>query len=170
MKKLAILCFSLLGFSQLYAQKFAFVDTDYILNNIPTYKAAQDQLDNYSQDWQKEVEAKFGEIESLYKTYQAEKVLLTEEMKSKREQEIVGMEKSARELQKKYFGQDGELFKKREELIKPIQDEIYNAVKEIAAEGGFAGIFDTSAGDNILFSDPKYDKSDQVLEKLGYKK
>jgi outer membrane protein len=170
MKKLAILCLSLLGFGQLYAQKFAFVDTEYILNNIPSYKAAQDQLDKYSQDWQKEVEGKYTEIEDLYKKYQAEKVLLTEEMKSKREEEIVAREKTAKELQKKYFGQDGDLFKKREELVKPIQDEIYNAVKEIAAEGGYAGIFDTSAGDNILFSDPKYDKSDQVLEKLGYKK
>ena len=169
MKKLIVLFFSLMGISA-FAQKFAFIDSDYILNNIPTYKAAQDQLDKYSQDWQKEVDAKYAEIDDMYKKYIAEKVLLTDDMKSKREQEIVNKEKSVKDLQQKYFGKNGDLFKKREELIKPIQDEIYNAVKEIAADGGFAVIFDTANGGNILFSDPKYDKSDQVLEKLGYKK
>ncbi|NMB72198.1 MAG: OmpH family outer membrane protein, partial [Bacteroidales bacterium] len=116
------------------------------------------------------IEAKYAEIDNMYKKYQAEKVLLTDEMKNKREEEIVTKEKEVKDLQKKYFGQDGALFKKREELIKPIQDEIYNAIKEIAAEGGFAVIFDTSADATIIYSDPKYDKSDQVLQKLGYKK
>lgn len=169
MKKILLLCISLIGFSA-FAQKFAFIDSDYILNNIPTYKAAQDQLDKYSQDWQKEIETKYTEIDDMYKKYQSEKVLLTEDMKSKREEEIMNKEKAVKDLQNKYFGKDGELFKKREELIKPIQDEVYNAVKEIAAEGGFAVIFDTASGDNIMYSDPKYDKSDQVLQKLGYKK
>jgi len=169
MKKLFVIFISLLSLS-CYAQKFAFIDSEYILNNIPTYKAAQDELDKYSQQWQKEVEGKYAEIDDMYKKYQAEKVLLTEDMKSKREEEIVTKEKAVKELQKKYFGKDGDLFKKREELVKPIQDEIYTAVKEIAADGGFSVVFDTSSGGNIMFSDAKYDKSDQVLQKLGYKK
>jgi len=169
MKKIIAILLIAAGFSTTYAQKFAFVDTEYILNNIPAYKAAQDQLDKYSSDLQKEVEAKYAEIDDMYKKYQAEKVLLSDDMKTKRENEIVNKEKEVKDLQKKYFGDNGDIFKKREELIKPIQDEIYNAVKEIAAEGGYAAIFDTSAGATILFSDPKYDKSDQVLQKLGYK-
>ena len=169
MKKLLVILISLFSLNS-YAQKFAFIDSEYILNNIPTYKAAQDELDKYSQQWQKEVEAKYAEIDEMYKKYQAEKVLLTEDMKSKREEEIVVKEKAVKDLQKKYFGKDGDLFKKRESLVKPIQDEIYTAVKDIAADGGFAIVFDTSNGANIMFSDPKYDKSDQVLQKLGYKK
>ncbi len=169
MKKLLVILISLFSLNS-YAQKFAFIDSEYILNNIPTYKAAQDELDKYSQQWQKEVEAKYAEIDEMYKKYQAEKVLLTEDMKSKREEEIVVKEKAVKDLQKKYFGKDGDLFKKRESLVKPIQDEIYTAVKDIAADGGFAVVFDTSNGGNIMFSDPKYDKSDQVLQKLGYKK
>ena len=169
MKKLIVIFISLFSLST-FAQKFAFIDSEYILNNIPTYKAAQDELDKYSQQWQKEVEGKYAEIDDMYKKYQAEKVLLTDDMKSKREGEIVAKEKVVKELQKKYFGKDGDLFKKREELVKPIQDEIYTAVKEIAADGGFSVVFDTSSGGNIMYSDPKYDKSDQVLQKLGYKK
>lgn len=169
MKKLIVIFISLFSLSA-FAQKFAFIDSEYILNNIPTYKAAQDELDKYSQQWQKEVEGKYAEIDDMYKKYQAEKVLLTDDMKSKREGEIVTKEKAVKELQKKYFGKDGDLFKKREELVKPIQDEIYTAVKEIAADGGFSVVFDTSSGGNIMYSDPKYDKSDQVLQKLGYKK
>jgi outer membrane protein len=169
MKKLLVIFISLFSLS-CFAQKFAFIDSEYILNNIPTYKAAQDELDKYSQQWQKEVEGKYAEIDDMYKKYQAEKVLLTEDMKTKREEEIVVKEKAVKDLQKKYFGKDGDLFKKREELVKPIQDEIYNAVKEIAADGGFAAVFDTSSGGNIMYSDAKFDKSDQVLQKLGYKK
>lgn len=170
MKRIVAIILMMASFGLTYAQKYAFVDTEYILNNIPSYKVAQDQLDKYSAELQKEIEAKYAEIDNMYKKYQAEKVLLTDEMRNKREDEIVTKEKEVKELQKKYFGQDGALFKKREELIKPIQDEIYNAIKEIAAEGGFAAIFDTSADATIIFSDPKYDKSDQVLQKLGYKK
>jgi outer membrane protein len=151
------------------AQKFAFVDTDYILNNIPSYKAAQDQINKLSADWQKEVEAKYTEIDKLYKAYQSEKVLLSEEMKSKREDEIVKKEQEAKDLQKKYFGTEGSLYKKRQELVKPIQDEIYNAVKEISSEQGYAVIFDTAAGGGMLYTNPKNDKSDEVLQRLGYK-
>ncbi|MCX6259024.1 MAG: OmpH family outer membrane protein [Bacteroidia bacterium] len=153
------------------AQKFAYVDTEYILNNIPTYESAQDQLDQLSVDWQKEIEAVFAEVDKMYKDFESEKVLLTEEMKKKREDDIMKKEKEAKDLQKKYFSKDGELYKKRQELVKPIQDDIFNAVKEIATEGSYAIIFDTAGGGaSILFTDPKYDKSDDVLGKLGYSK
>ena len=151
-----------------YAQKYAFVDTEYILDRIPSYTAAQDKLDNMSNDWQKEIEALYAEVEKLYNDYQAERVLLTEEMKTQREEEIVTKETEAKDLQKTYFGREGMLFEKRQELIKPIQDEIFKAVKEIALAGNFAVIFDTSSGANMLYTNPKYDKSDDVLEKLGY--
>ncbi len=151
------------------AQKYAFVDTEYILNNIPSYKAAKDKLDDISEEWQKEIETKYSEIDQMYKDYQAEKVLLTDEMRAKREDQIISKEKEVKELQKEYFGQNGALFKKRQELIKPIQDEIYKAVKDIATEGGYAVIFDTSSGPTMLYTNPRYDVSDEVLEKLGYK-
>lgn len=150
-------------------QKFAFVDSEYILKNIPSYEAAQDKLDQISIEWQKEIEAVYGEIDKMYKDFQAEKVLLTEDMKKKRENAIINKEKDVKELQKKYFGKEGELYKKRQELVKPIQDDVYNAIKDIATEGGYAAIFDTSGGANLLFTDPKFDKSDDVLKKLGYK-
>ncbi|MBI9066400.1 MAG: OmpH family outer membrane protein [Salinivirgaceae bacterium] len=169
MKKiLFVLSFmSIVTFSM--AQKFAYVDTDYILKSIPTYESAQDQLDIMSSDWQSEIESKYAEVEKLYKEFQAEKVLLTEEMKVKREEEIIQQEKEVKDLQKKYFGSEGSLFKKRKELIEPIQNDIFNAIKEIASEGNYAVIFDASGGANMLYSDPKYDKSDLILEKLGFK-
>ncbi len=151
------------------AQKYAFVDTEYILSNIPSYKAANDQLDNISKEWQQEVENQYAEIDQMYKDYQAERVLLTEDMQKKREDAIVAKERSVKELQKKYFGQDGMLFQKRQELIKPIQDDIYNAVKNLATENGYAVIFDTASGPTMLYFNPRYDVSDEVLQKLGYK-
>jgi len=151
------------------AQKYAFVDTDYILNRIPSYKAAQEQLDKLSEEWQTEVENVYAEIEKMYKDYQTEKVLLSEEMQVKKEEEIVNKEQAAKDLQKEYFGREGSLYKKRQELVKPIQDEVYRIVKEIATEGNYAVIFDTASGANMIYTDPKYDKSDEVLEKLGYK-
>ncbi|MGC9470100.1 MAG: OmpH family outer membrane protein [Bacteroidales bacterium] len=151
------------------AQKYAFVDTEYILNNIPAYLAAQDQLEQYSREWEQEIKTMYEDVDRLYKKYQSEQVLLTEEMKRAREDEIINKEREVKELQNKYFGPEGELFKKRQELIKPIQDEIYNAVKEIAVEGAYAVIFDTSSDVSMLYTDPKYDRSDEVLEKLGYK-
>ena len=121
-----------------FAQKYAFVDTDYILNNIPSYKAAEDEIDKLSEQYEAEVRAMYDEIDKLYRAYQGEKVLLSEEMRSEREEAIVDKEKEAKKLQNDYFGQEGLLYKKREELIKPIQDELYNAVKEIANESGYA--------------------------------
>jgi len=170
MKKIyMVLACLLLSLGITVAQKYAFVDTEYILNNIPNYKAAQEQLDKQSQDWQKEIEGKYAEIEKMYKDYQAERVLLAEDMRKQREDAIVTKEREAKELQKNYFGQEGALFKKRQELIEPIQDEIYNAIKDLATENGYAAIFDTSSGASMIYTNPRYDISDEVLQKLGYK-
>jgi outer membrane protein len=151
------------------AQKFAYVDSEYILNNIPSYKGAQEQIDKLSKEWEKEIQDKLADIDKMYKSFQSEKVLLTEELKTKREEEIVKKEQEVKDLQKKYFGRDGMLNKKRQELVKPIQDEVYNAVKEISLEQGFALIFDTASNPGVLYSNPKNDKSDEVLQRLGYK-
>lgn len=172
MKKLfLVIMVSTLGMfaSIAQSQKLGYVDTDYILKNIPSYQAAQAQLDKISVDWQKEIEAIYTQIDKMYKDFQAEKVLLTEEMRTKRENDIVAKEKEVKDLQKKYFGKEGELYKKRQELVKPIQDEVFNAVKDIASEGNYAIIFDTAGSLNMLYTDKKLDKSDDVLKKLGYK-
>ncbi len=170
MKKILTLAIVAIVFSaSAYAQKFAFVDSEYILKNIPSYEAAQDELNSLSENWEEEVQEEYQAIEEMYKSYKAERVLLSEEMRQKREEEIIEREKAVKELQQKYFGPEGELFQKREELVKPIQDAIYEAVKELTAEGGYAIIFDTASGASILYSNPRYDKSDEILQKLGYK-
>jgi len=151
------------------AQKYAYIDSQYILDNISEYKAAQQQLDQISISWQKEIESKYAAIDKLYKDYQAEQILLTEEMRRKREQEITNKEKEVKEYQKQKFGYEGELFKKKQELIKPLQDKIYNAVKKIATEQSYAVIFDKSGDLVMLYTNPKYDKSDDVLAAMGYK-
>jgi outer membrane protein len=152
-----------------YAQKFAFIDSDYILKNIPAFNAAQDQLDQLSKQYQKELETMYAEIEKMYKDFQAESVLLSEDMKRKREDVIITKEKDYKELQKKYFGPNGELFKKRQALVKPIQDDIFAAVQDITNEGAYAVIFDKSGSSTLFSTNPKFDLSDQVLQKLGYK-
>ena len=151
------------------AQKYAYVNTEYILENIPDYKAAQQSLDNLSITWQKEIEDKYAIIDKLYKTYQAEQVLLTEEMKKRRQDEINSKEKDVKDLQKQRFGYEGDLFKKKQELVKPIQDKIYNAVKKMATDQSYAVIFDKSSDLIMLYTNPKYDKSDVILLALGYK-
>lgn len=170
MKKISFLLVVLVltGIS-LKAQKFAYVDTEYILANIPSYSAAQDEIEKQASEWQVEVEAMQQEVAKLYKEYQAEKVLLTQEMRTKREEEIITKEREVKKLQNDYFGPEGLMYQKREEKIGPIQDEVYNTLKEIANESGYALIFDTSSGPSILFSNPRYDVSDQVLQRLGYK-
>ncbi len=152
------------------AQKTGFVDTDYILSRIPEYKAAQAEIDKTSIDWQKEIELKYSEIDKLYKIYKAESVLLTDDMKKKRENEIINKEKEAKELQKSRFGVDGELFKKRMELVKPIQDKVFSAVKQVAEKSGLAFIFDKAGQVSLLYSNSKYDKSEDVLTFMGYNK
>jgi outer membrane protein len=153
-----------------FAQKIGYVDTEYILNQIPEYKAAKSELDKTSADWQKEIEAKYAEIDKLYKAYQAEQILLTDDLRKKRENEIINREKEAKDLQKQRFGVDGDLFKKRMELVKPIQDKVYNAVKSVAEKGGIAIIFDKASDMMMLYANSKYDKSDDVLQFLGYNK
>ena len=170
MKKIVLLLaliVSMVGYS--YAQKYAYVDTEYILDNIPAYHAAQDQLDQISKQYQKELETLHAELDQMYKDFQAESVLLSDDMKRRREDVIVSKEKEYKKLQRQYFGPEGDLYKKRESLIKPIQDDIYNAIQEIAEQGSYAVIFDRSAGTGMLYTNPKYDLSDQVLQKLGYK-
>lgn len=170
MKKIIVLTVLVLAASFTgMAQKFAFVDSEYIRNNIPAFTAAQQQLDKLSEGWEKEVADGYAAVEQMYKDYQAEVVLLTQDQKRQREEAIIAREKEVKELQNTYFGMEGELFRKREEMVKPIQDEILRAIKEISVEGSYAVIFDTSAGSNILFANPRYDLSDQVLQKLGYK-
>ena len=152
-----------------FAQKYCYVDTEYILDNITEYKAAQQQLDQLSVNWQKEIEAKYAFIDKLYKDFQAEQILLTDEMKRKRENEIVTKEKEVKDFQKTKFGYEGELFKKKQELVKPIQDKIYNAIKKMATDQSYAVVFDKSSDLIMLYANPKYDKSDDILNALGYK-
>ena len=171
MKKLIIITgILLLGVATTFAQKFAFVDTEYILDNIPSYKAAQEQLDQLSAQYQKELESMHAELEQMYKNFQSESVLLSDEMKRKREDVIITKEKEYKELQRKYFGREGDLFKKRQGLVKPIQDDVFNAIQEISTEGSYAVVFDKSNGITLIYANPKFDLSDQVLTKLGYKK
>ena len=152
------------------AQKFALVDMEYILKNIPSYEMANEQLNQLSQRWQKEVEAKFKEAENLYKNYQADMVFLTDDQKKKKEEEITAKEKEAVELRNKYFGQDGEMSKKRQSLLKPIHEDIYNAVKKVSEERGYQVIFDRASSTSIVFASPRIDVSNEVLDKLGYSK
>ncbi len=149
------------------AQRYAYVDTEYILKNLASYDDAQKELDRLSKQWQNEIEQRYESIDRLYKAYQAEKVLLTEEMRKEREDEIVRKEQEAKDYQRQKFGVDGDLFSKRQELIQPIQDDIYDAIKEVAQGGGFSVIFDKANQSNILYADPRYDKSDRVLSRLG---
>lgn len=153
--------------TQANAQRFAYVDSDYILSQMPSYKSAQNQIDEKSKKWQEEIDNKFEAIDKLYKQYQAEKVLLTKDMQTKRENEIIEKEREAKKLQNDKFGYEGQLFKKREELIKPIQDKVYEAINKVAKNNGLDFIFDKSGDMLMLVSNPKYDRSDEVLEELG---
>jgi outer membrane protein len=170
MKKLVVLLFVLPLFAfQSSAQKFAFVDSEYILQNMSEYRDAQEMLDKMSLEWQKEIELKFAAIDKMYKDYQAEAVLLPEDIKKKRQDDITAKEKEAKDLQKKRFGKDGDLFKKRKDLVKPIQDKVYNAIEDLANAGGYAVVFDKAGSVTLIYANSKYDKSDDVLDKLGYK-
>jgi outer membrane protein len=170
MKKIVLILAVVLGLAVAgNAQKMAFIDTEYIMDNIPAYKAAQSQLDQLSSQYQKELETIHSEIEQMYKDFQAESVLLSEDMKRKREDVIITKEKDYKLLQKKYFGPNGDLFKKRQGLVKPIQDDVFTAVQEISNDGGYSIVFDKAGGTTLFFTNPKFDLSDQVLQKLGYK-
>lgn len=151
-----------------HAQKFALVDMEYILKNIPAYERANEQLNQVSKKWQAEVEALNTEAATMYKNYQNEVVFLSEGQKKARQEAIMNKEKDAADLKKKYFGPEGELFKKRESLISPIQEEIYNAVKEISDLRGYSLVVDRASNSGIIFGSPKIDISNEVLQKLGY--
>ena len=149
-----------------HAQKFALVDMEYIFSNVPSYEMANEQLNQLSQRWQKEVEAVGKEAETMYNL--ADKVFLTDEQVKKREADIVAKEKEATELRMKYFGPEGELYQKRQTLLKPIQDDVYNAVKKVAEERGYQTIFDRASSSDIVYASPRIDISNEVLAKLGY--
>ncbi len=166
-KALLILAISFLA-AKTQAQKFSYVDTDYILTKIPEFNQAQDQLDALSADWQKEIETKYADVDQMYRSYQQDQVLLTDEMKLKREEAIIKKEKSAKALQQKYFGPEGELYIKRQELIKPIQDKIYDAIQQLATNNKYAIVFDSSSDLIMLYKNNNLDKSDKVLDLLGY--
>ncbi len=171
MKKAIILgCLMLLCSWAAEAQKFALIDMEYILKNIPAYEMTNEQLSQVSKKWQNEVEAIQQEAQNMYKNYQSELVFLSAEMKTKREEEIVKKEQEAQDLKRKYFGPEGELYKKRESLMKPIQDEVYNAVKEISEDKGYQLVIDRASAMSIIFASPRIDISNEVLIKLGYSK
>jgi len=168
MKKLALtLAVLLFGFTG-FAQKIAVIDTKYILENMDEYEVAQEQLDEMALQWQQEIEQLFQAVDELYRKFQAEAPILPDDEKRRRQDEIEKKEKEAKELQKKRFGRDGDLFKKRQELIKPIQDKVYDAVQEVAQEDNYAIVFDRAGTSTIYYAKPKYDISDKVLKKLGY--
>lgn len=152
------------------AQKYALIDMDYILRNVPSYEMANEQLNQVSQRWEKEVNNLSKEAETMYKNYQSEMVFLTDDQKKKRESEITAKEKEATDLRYKYFGPEGELYKKRQSLIKPIQEDVYNAVKAVAEEKGYVTIFDRASSQSIVYAKPTIDVSNEVLAKLGYSK
>ncbi len=169
MKKIVLtLLIVIAGFAAASAQKFAMVDMEYIFKNVPAYEMANEQLNQLSQRWQKEVEAVAKEAETMYQNYLADKVFLTDEQIKKREEEIVAKEKAATELRYKYFGPEGELYQKRQTLLKPLQDDVYNAVKKVAEERGFQAIFDRASASDIVYASPRIDISNDVLAKLGY--
>ncbi|MEP7280209.1 MAG: OmpH family outer membrane protein [Bacteroidota bacterium] len=170
MKKIFFLACSLLAFALLAtAQRYAIVDTKYILDKMPDYKEAQKNLDQVSEQWQKEIEAKQAELDKLYKDFEAEQVMLSDVLKKKRQDEIFNKEKETRELQRKRFGFEGDLFKKRQELVKPVQDKVYNAIQKIAVARQYDFILDKSEGITVIFADPKLDRSEDVLKELGVK-
>lgn len=171
MKKLFLFFALFIGMTaSCYAQKFALIDMEYILSNISSYETAQEQLEVMSKKWQGEVEKEQLEVKNMYKSYQADLVFLSAEQKTTRENEIVEKEKNLQELNRKYFGPEGELFKKREALIKPIQDDIYEAIKEISETKGYQLVLDRASAESVIFASPKIDISNEVLAKLGYSK
>ena len=150
------------------AQKFALMDMEYVLKNIPAYERANEQLNQVSKKWQAEVEALNTEASTMYKNYQNEMVFLSQEQKKAKQEEIMKKEKEASDLKRKYFGPEGELFKKRESLMSPIQEEIYNAVKEVSVLRGYSLVIDRASDTGIIYGSPKIDISNEVLQKLGY--
>jgi outer membrane protein len=170
MKKFLILATCFLLFATIsIAQRYAVIDSKYILDKLPEYKEAQKLLDQFSEQWQQEVDQKQGMMDKMYKDYEAEQIMLSDVLKKKREDELYNKEKELRDLQKKRFGFEGDLFKKRQELIKPIQDRVYNAIQKLAVEKQYDFILDKSEGITVIFADPKLDKSADIIRNLGVK-
>jgi outer membrane protein len=168
MKKLfLVVCgFLLIAFAA-NAQRYAIIDTRYVLDKMPEYKDAQKKLDDIAASWQKEIDSLQSQLDRMYKDYEAEQVMLSDDLRKKREDQLFQKEKSLRDMQRKRFGFEGDLFKKRQELIKPVQDKVYNAVQRIAVQRGYDFILDKSEGITVIFADPKLDKSEDVLKELG---
>ena len=166
-KTTLLLAFSAIFSLQVSAQKFAYVDSEYILSQLPAYKSAQAELNEISKQWQEEIDAQFAEVDKMYKQYQAEKVIMTKDVQTKRENEIIEKERAAKKFQNDKFGYEGELFKKRAELVKPLQDKVYEAINKIAKSNGLDFIFDKSGDMLMLVANSKYDRSGEVLEELG---
>lgn len=167
MKKLLFSAMFILLAVVSFGQKYAYINSEYILSNMSEYKEAQAELNRVAVMWQKEIEKKFASIDSMYKKYQVESVTMPEQIKKNREEAIIAQEKAAKDLQKKRFGQDGDLFKKREELVKPIQDRVISTVNDYAKEKGYAFVFDTAGEMTIIYADPKWDINQAILQKLG---
>lgn len=169
MKRLIFLSL-LLGFGMAgFSQRYAIIDTKYILDKMPEYKDAQKKLDDVAAEWQKEIDDLDQELKRMYRDYDAEQVMLSDDLRKKREDQLFGKEKTVRDLQRKRFGFEGDLFKRRGELIKPVQDKVYNAVQKLAAARGYDFILDKSEGITVIFADPKLEKSEDVLRELGIK-
>lgn len=165
---LVVLAITLISAVSVQAQRVAYVDVDKIMSSIPDYKSAQKTLDQTAAKWKQEISVEYAKIDDMYRKYQAEQVLLSESARKQREESIVTQEKKVREMQKQKFGTEGALFKKRQELVKPIQDKVYAAIDKYATDRGYDFIFDKSSGVNILFAAPRLDKTQDVLKKLGY--
>ena len=170
MKKiLATLILALLSFGAFAQQRYAVIDSKYILSRLPEYNDAQKRLDNFSETWQREIDQRQQAVDRMLRDYDAEKIMLADDLRKKREDEIYNKEKELRDLQRQRFGFEGDLFKKRQELIKPVQDRVYNAVQKVAVDHSFDLILDKSEGITVIFADPKLDRSDEVLKNLGVK-
>ena len=170
MKKTLLVAFSvMMAAFAVNAQKYAIIDTKYILDKMPDYKLALKQLDDIAATWQKEIDDMQSDLDKMYKNYEAEQVMLSEELRKKREDQLFLKEKALRDQQRKRFGYEGDLFKKRQELIKPIQDKVFNAVQKLAVQRGYDFILDKSEGITVIFADPKLEKSEDVLKELGIK-
>ena len=166
-RKLLFAGFIMLMGLAVHAQKYAIIDTRYILDKMPEYTQAQKQLDAIAADWQRDIDGKQASLDKMYKDYEAEQIMLSDDLKKKREDQLFLKEKELRDLQRQRFGFEGDLFKKRQELIKPVQDKVYNAVQKISTQRGYDFVLDKSEGITIIFADPKLDKSEDVLRELG---
>lgn len=170
MKKLLFISLVLIFTSAtVFAQRYAIINTKYILDKMPEYKDADKRLAETSAQWQKEIDDKQAQLNQMYRNFDAEQVMLTDDLKKKREDQLFNLEKEIRDLQKKRFGYEGDLFKERQKLVKPVQDKVYNAIQKMAVNRGYDFVLDKSEGITVIFADPKLDKSEEVLKELGIK-